>query len=238
MITNKFPDNLNNLYTQEQFLREKAMCIIHEDSRLLLHLNAIERAMSLIHILIGCPRNDEDFKVIKMLGIRMFNAFGSSLTLMLSGYHQKSALVMRDTLETVFLIDLFKTDTSAIERWRFANEKILRQKFSPVVVRKFLDERDGNSTKKREETYKMFCNLAAHPSMHSQHMLKPQKGGDIVMGPFMEKTSLQAGIYELGKLAIQAGEIIDAFLPKGWDQDFVRVSFSQIKEKWILGFYK
>jgi hypothetical protein len=234
----KFPNNLNGLYKQEQALREKAVTMLQSRSEFSLHLDVIERAMSLAKVVVDYPTDDEDFKVIKMLSIRMFNAFGASLELMLTGYHQNSGLIMRDILETVFLMDLFATDPTEIERWRFADEKMQREKFSPVAVRKALDRRDGCHSKKREELYKMFSKLAAHPNMHSQHMLLPEKGGDITMGPFMEVTTLQAGLGELGKLAVQTGEIMDVLLHKEWNPEEVRTSFKFIKKKWIEKFYK
>jgi hypothetical protein len=238
MPKTNFPNNLDGLYIQEQLLREKAIKLIQNKPKLSLHSHAIERAMSLAKILVEYPQDDQDFRVIKMLSIRMFNAFGASLTLIFSGYHQNSGMVMRDLLETVFLMDLFKTDPTAIKRWRFADKKILREKFSPVAVRKALDERDGCNTKKRAEAYKMFSELAAHPNMQSQHMLRPEIGGDMMIGPFMEETTLEAGISELGRLAIQAGEIMNDFLPEGWDLDDVRASFALIKNEWIETFYK
>ena len=232
-----FPSNLTELHSEELGLRKQALEILNAEQRLILHLNAIERAMSVAKIVVGYSQEDEDFKVIKMLSIRIFNAFGASLMLAFSGYHQKSAMVLRDTLETVFLLGLFKRDRGAIERWRYADRKTMKREFSPAAVRKFLDDTDGLSSRKREETYKMFCELAAHPNMHSQHMLRPEKGGDIVMGPFMEATTIEAGISEMGKLAVQAGEVMSALLPPAWDQDGVRSSFNQIKVYWIKEFY-
>jgi len=238
MTKTSFPNNLDGLYKQERFLREKAIAILQSKPKLTLHLHVIERAMDLAMIVVEYPDDDEDYKVVKMLNIRMFNALGASLTLISSGYHQNSGMVMRDILETVFLMDLFKTDHTAIERWRFADKKTQREEFSPAAVRKALDERDGFHTKKRAEAYKMLSELAAHPNMHSQHMLRPEKGGDIVIGPFMEETTLEAGVSELGRIAIQAGEIMNAFLPEGWDLDDVRASFALIKNEWIETFYR
>ena len=238
MTKNSFPNNIYSLYKQEQLLRDKAIEIIQIKPRLSLHFHVIERAMSLAKIVVDYPEDDQDFKVVKMLSIRMFNAFGASLTLIFSGYHQNSGMVMRDILETAFLMDLFKTDHSAIERWRFADKKTQRKIFSPAAVRKALDERDGFHTMKRAEAYKMFSELAAHPNMNSQHMLRPEKGGDIVTGPFMEESTLEAGVSELGRIAIQAGEIMNAFLPEGWDLDDVRTSFVITKNEWIETFYK
>lgn len=232
-----FPDNLISLYKREEQLRIEAVSAIGGREHILLHLCAIERAMTLAKIAVECPTEDEDFKVLKLLSIRMFNAFGASLRLITAGYHQNSGMIMRDILETVFLLDFFNTDQTAIKRWRFADKRTQKEAFSPVAIRKALDQRDGTNSKKREEAYKMFSELAAHPNMHSQHMLRPEKGGDIVIGPFMEITSLDAGISELGRLGIQAGEVMDAFLPKDWDPEDVRMSFTRLKTKWIEIFY-
>ncbi len=232
-----FPDNLVSLYIKEEHHRSQAISTISARERLLLPLCAIERAMTLAKIVVEYPTEDEDFKVLKMLSIRMFNAFGACLKLITAGYHQNSGMIMRDILETIFLLDFFNTDKSVIERWRFADKKTQKEAFSPAAIRKALDQRDGTNSKKREEAYKMFSELAAHPNMHSQHMLRPEKGGDIVMGPFMELTSLEAGITELGRLGIQAGEVMDDFLPKDWDPEGVRISFAQTKRQWTAEFY-
>ena len=101
------PENLQGLYTQEQFLREKALEFIEQDAQLQLHLLMIERAMDLADHLRQLSTDDENIKVIQMLGMRTFNAFGASLKLALSGYIQNSALIMRDVLETAFLLSLF-----------------------------------------------------------------------------------------------------------------------------------
>jgi hypothetical protein len=100
-----FPDNLISLYKQEEQLRIKAVSAIGGREHILLHLCAIERAMTLAKIVVECPTEDEDFKVLKLLSIRMFNAFGASLRLITAGYHQNSGMIMRDILETVFLLD-------------------------------------------------------------------------------------------------------------------------------------
>ena len=108
-----------------------------------------------------------------MLGIRTFNAFGASLKLALSGYSQNGALVMRDILETVFLIDLFQGDRKLIKKWRLADKTTLDKEFMPVTVRMALDSRDGFTSKKREAIYKLFSELAGHPTMKSALMLRP-----------------------------------------------------------------
>jgi SAM-dependent methyltransferase len=67
----------------------------------------------------------------------------ASVGLALLGYSQNSALILRDVLETVFLIDYFAGDRTPIERWRFAEKKARMKDFGPVKVREALDARDG-----------------------------------------------------------------------------------------------
>lgn len=238
MPNNIFPDNLNTLHNEEQSHRNEAMKIIHNTPKLLPHLNVIERTMSLARVIVDHPMDDQDFRVIKVLSIRVFNAFGASLNLMLCGYHQKSAMVMRDVMETSFLMDLFSSDYSAIERWRFADDKKRKKEFSPAAVRKALDKRDGFKERKREDTYKMLSELASHPTMGTQYMLKSELDGDIMTGPFMGKTILRHSLEELGRLAVQAGEILDAFLPNGYEPEDVRASSLHAGETWVETFYR
>ena len=194
--------------------------------------------MDLADILRQFDTNEEDLKVIQLLGMRTFNAFGASLKLALSGYSQNSALILRDVLETVFLIDYFAGDRSLIGRWRFADKKARMKDFGPVKVREALDARDGFTEKKRFEMYEMFSELAGHPTMKSAFMMRPQRDGDALIGPFMEATTLEAVISEMGRLAIQVGEKLNLFFPADWPQGLPsRLSFTKLKQRWIATFY-
>jgi hypothetical protein len=120
-------------------------------------------------------------------------------------------------LETVFLIDYFAGDRILIERWRFADKKARIKDFGPVKVREALDARDGFTEKKRFATYEMFSELAGHPTMKSAFMMRPQPDGEAVIGPFVEVTTLEAVVSEMGRLAIQVGEQLNlsSFRPTG-----------------------
>ena len=72
------PDNLRSLHDQEEALREKALDVVTRDGRLQLHLRVIEQAMDLADLLRQFPTEDEDLKVIQVLGMRTFNALGAS----------------------------------------------------------------------------------------------------------------------------------------------------------------
>jgi hypothetical protein len=233
-----FLAKLAGLHHREEELREKAIDLVQADQGLQLHLAIVEASMDLADVLRRLDTSDEDLKVIKMLGMRSFNAFGASLKLTLSGYSQNSTLILRDVMETVFLIDYFSGDRTLIERWRFANKKTLMKDFGPVKVREALDSRDGFSGKKRSAMYGMFSELAVHPNMKSVLMMRPQRDGDAVIGPFMEATTLDAVISEMGRLAFQAGEALDLFFPADWTEGLQsRLAFAKLKRHWIATFY-
>jgi hypothetical protein len=226
------------LHFGEEQLREKALGVVEGDQRLQLHLAVVESAMDLADVFRRLDTSDEDLKVIKVLGMRIFNALGASLKLALSGYHQNSALILRDVLETVFLIDYFAGDRGLIARWRFADKKTRRDEFSPVKVREALDKRDGFTSKKRFEIYEQFSELAGHPNMKSVLMMRPQRDGDAVIGPFLEATALEAVISEMGKLAVQVGEQLNLFFPANWDEAIPsRLAFAKLKQRWMAAFY-
>ena len=219
-------------------MRQKATEIVADNERLELHLSVIEHAMNLADLLRQFPTENEDMKVIQILSMRIFNAFGASVKLGFSGYVQNSALIMRDILETVFLLDSFKGDEAAIKHWRLANDKDRMKSFSPVHVRKVLDARDGFQGKKREVLYKLLSELAGHPTMKSVFMMRPQKDGDAVIGPFIEVSSLEAVLSEMGRLAVQAGEVLNGFFPDTWSDALeARAAFSQVHQRWLETFY-
>src|SRR5712692_594359 len=118
MTRDIIPQKLAGLHGAEGQLRQKACSIIADDPRLQLHLAVTEAAMDLADTLRQFNSSDEDLKVAVVLGMRTFNALAASIKLTLSGYHQNSALILRDVMETVYLLDLFAGDPSLIERWR------------------------------------------------------------------------------------------------------------------------
>lgn len=233
-----YPDNLNRLHKEEEILRERAVVCACKNLRLLLHFSTAERALDLIDVFRKMPTDDEDLKVVQALGFRIFNAVASAIKLMMSGYSQTSAMLLRDVLETVFLLDLFRTDRPAIARWRKADAKTLRQEFAPARVRKTLDDRDGFTSRKREELYRLFSELAGHPSMKGFSMLRP-KGMGAHMGPFLDPSALEATVSELGRLAVQVGEHINGFFPDTWNKgQATRLEFQTAKASWIKEFYE
>jgi hypothetical protein len=230
-------ENLERLHSFEEQLRVQAFQLIAHDKRLSMHVAIVAAAMDMIDVYRQTGSDGEDDKVVQLLGFRIFNDFASSIKLALSGYSQTAALILRDILETTFLIDHFRTDQPAIQRWRTACAKDREREFSPMEVRKYLDERDGFSDQKRKADYKLFSSLAAHPTMESFAMMRPN-GMNAYCGPFLEKPTLEAVFSEMGKLAIQAGEVISEFMPAGAAVAHANIAiFNELKRVWLNEFY-
>ena len=228
------PDRLAQLHSGEEHLRSDSLILIANNPILHAHLAVIECAMDLMNVLRMAGSNDEDDKVIQVLGMRIFNDLASSLKLALSGYSQTAAMILRDVLETVFLIDRFRGDAESIAQWRLADTTNRWKLFSPKNVRTHLDKRDRFEGKKRDAAYRLLSTLAAHPSMEGIAMLRP-KGMDAHMGPFVEEATLEAVLAETAKLAVQAGELVGNFLPLV--EPLVAVSYSAFvasKNHWFL----
>ena len=227
-------DNLSDLHAEEEELRLKAEGLVKRNSQLQLHISVIGNAMNLADLFRQFPTDDEDMKAIQLLSMRTFNAFGSSLKLALSGYGQNSALIMRLILEIVFLLDLLDGDRSLIERWQCADVKERRTMFWPVSVRNALDERYGCKEKKREEHYKLLSELAGHPTMKSVVMMRLRQDGDAESRPFVEEGVLKNVLYEMARLAVMFGDILDHFFFKRWvDAHQARADYKRAQKRWL-----
>src|SRR5215510_8651515 len=117
-----------------------------------------------------------------MLGIRLFNGAAAVLKLCLSGYYQTAALQARDLLETAFLLDLFTADAALIAVWRADSNDA---RFRPVRGRLTLDDRDGFRERKREQAYKLLCELAGHPNEKGFRLLTGKARGRCVLRPVL-----------------------------------------------------
>lgn len=232
------PENLANLHWREEALRNRALADINDDEKSRLHFAIVEAAMDVADAFLELKTSDQDLKVIQLLSVRTFNAFGASIKLALAGYNQNAALILRDVLETVFLLDYFSSHRHLITQWRHADSATRQRQFRPIKVREALDERDGFTSKKRHEMYKMFSEIAGHPTMNSLLMLRPERDGDAFVGPFFEVTGLQATIAEMARLAAQVGSHIDGFFPSGYDNAQVaRRYFLSVRHIWVQTFF-
>ena len=144
MLEAKYPSNLIGLYKGETELTDKSPSLIEAYPKLNLHFEISERAMDILDVFRQVPAADKDVETLQSLGLRMFNSFATATKLMLSGYYQISALILRDLLQTTFLVEWFRTERSDILRW--LDDEIRQKHFRPGQVRKKLDDRDGVTT--------------------------------------------------------------------------------------------
>jgi hypothetical protein len=105
---NVFPQNFDLLASGEDQIRQLSKAAIEASEDLTLHATMIERAMNMLdHMSKRRPHADEDELVLQMLAARLFNSGASAMKLMMGGYYQSTVMVMRDILETTFLLDYF-----------------------------------------------------------------------------------------------------------------------------------
>lgn len=187
----------------------------------MLHLEVIEQAMDAADILRQTPIEDEYIFWVKLMGLRLFNGFASALNLSMTGYYQKSALVVRDLLETSWLIDLFRVNNEELVAWHTLSDAEREKQFKPWRVRKRLSKAYGTESKIRDQLYKDFCELAGHPTRKSAQMILPDEGG-ARNGPFFREKSLSGILVEMARVALQVSDTIGDFLnrpgytPENW----------------------
>jgi len=188
--------DINVTHQHEERLREESMALIAADPELARRLQMIEKVMALIFgYTIDHTSRSEDESTMQLLGIRLFNAAASGLKLALSGYYQTAFHQARDIMETGYLLDFFRTSPEQRSVWKASDRKTRRKLFDPVKVRIALDERDGDTSKKREAEYNKLSELASHATFRGFRLTT--RGGFGELGPFVETTNLLAWFEEM-----------------------------------------
>lgn len=235
--TDRFPENFEFLHAAEGRIRQQSIAAIEASADLTLHIHVIEAAInSMQHYILRDGHQDEDDLHVRLLGIRLSNGAMASLTMLLTGFYQSAALLERDIMETSFLLDYLSLDRSRVAHWRTADEKTLRDDYKPVTVRIALDDHYQHVGKKRAADYKLFSELASHPTPKGFAMLR-RPGGDHEWGPFFDATALTATISELAKLAILSGETLERFFMRATRLDYeTQFRFYSTKVRWFERF--
>jgi hypothetical protein len=105
--------------------------------------------------------------------------FGVSLKVALSGYYQTAFQQARDIMETGYLLDYFRTSPQQRAVWKQADRKTRGQFFDPVKIRIALDERDSDTTKKREAEYNKLSELASHATFRGFRLMARGEFGEL-----------------------------------------------------------
>jgi hypothetical protein len=189
-------ENLEITHEHEEKLRGQSMELVAGDEELRRRFRMIEKAMALLFgYTIDHAARSADERTMQMLGIRLFNAAASGVKLALSGYYQTAFQQARDILETGFLLDYFRTSPTEISVWRASDRALRRKRFDPVKIRIALDERDGDTKKRREREYNKLSELASHASYRGFALTTRQQFAEL--GPFVEKRNLMAWAEEM-----------------------------------------
>ena len=190
------PENFENLNKEENQIRTKLILYINGNENLKAYLDLIcSSVCTLMNFNIQYKNNSEDELTIQSLGGRLLNSTLASLKLLLSGYYQSSAAIMRDIIETGFLIDFLTFKPEEIKPWRECTDKMKRKKFQPFNIRKALDERGGFTSRKREKKYKLLCEYGTHPTSRGFELMSQNKL--VKFGPFYDEEKLKALLEEL-----------------------------------------
>jgi hypothetical protein len=202
----RFPKNFDLLAAGEDQIRQLSKAAIEASEHLSLHARMIERAMNMLDYMAKRrPHADQDELVLQMLAARLFNSGASAMKLLMGGYYQSTVMVMRDILETTFLLDYFHSNRDQIAVWRSCDEKKRNREFGALKIRIALDDRDDFTERKREAAYQLLCQLGTHPTYTGFQMLQAKGSNKTIVGPFFEPASLDAVLSELAKTIMQAG---------------------------------
>jgi hypothetical protein len=90
---------------------------------------------------------------LQYLVTQVLSSAAASLSTLLAGYYQQSAILQRHILEVGFLLDYFLSNPSRIEEWRTHKEEWLPPGFGTGKIIAALDKRDRLTVSNRRETY-------------------------------------------------------------------------------------
>jgi hypothetical protein len=212
------PENLQSLHKHEEALRAESLASVAGDVALTDHLHAIHDALDQLVALqkVGSSPGD-DAHTVQLFAIRLFNIGASALKLGLSGYYQQAFQLLRDSLEMVNLLDLFRADPAKIAQWRLADNKTLKKNFGPAAVRNALESLAQYKGQKpgRDKVYAMFSEHAAHVSYRGFKLVAPDNNPRL--GPFFDTKLLRALLEDLAKHLAHATLAVSTLLGCGTD---------------------
>lgn len=232
------PENFDLLHTGEADIRRRSLAAIDASEDLSMHARMIEISMTVLtDFAQHHPHAEEDELVMQMLASRLFNSSAAALGLTLRGYYQGAVALMRDILETTFLMDYFWTWPEMVARWRGCDEKQRISEFPAAKTRIALDDRDGFTERGREQHYKLLCELGSHPSYRGFQMMISRPGNLVTVGPFFSEPMLGPVLYELAKVLVHAGSHIR--LEERSIADYrLRLAFMDTQADWSDKFFR
>jgi len=186
--------------SNEKKLSRIALKWLKQDSRGKEYLKLFKLAASFNYEIIKdfSKKETDDQLTIKYLGSRIFNFGIISYRAAISGYYQVSFSLMREFIESHFLLDYFRSNPTEIGRWKNSDDKTRKKDFSPYQLYTKLDKRDQYTGEQRKQQYQLFCENAAHASYKGFKLLT-NSTNQIETGYFLDEKKLLNSMVELSK---------------------------------------
>ncbi|MEL7444678.1 MAG: hypothetical protein AAGK02_02560 [Pseudomonadota bacterium] len=204
------PENLTRLWAAEDNLVTWSKSVVASEKYLQDHLQMIEAYMDCVESVRQSGLSSERHIALGSLFLRTFDASSYCVRSAMSGNYTGCAMYARDLLETQFLLSYLLDQPGRPEAWLSSDPKSSPEEYKPVVIRKYLDLRDGFVERKREKAYKMLSTLGAHPSPGGLE-LKRDGSRAIHNGPLKQRDTLVQCIQEVARVIFPLCEVLHGF---------------------------
>lgn len=184
----------------EKRITKESLAILRKDPQGKEHLKLFKLTLDLNYSLVKdfSYKETDDQLTVKYIASRIFNFGIVSYRSAISGYYQVSFSLMREFMESQFLLDFFGSNRSEIKRWKNADEKTRKNDFSPRNLYKMLDQRDNFTGEQRKKQYQRFCENAAHVSYKGFKLLT-NTDNKVEAGFFLDEKKLISSLAELSR---------------------------------------
>lgn len=149
---------------------------------------------------------------IQALGVRCRNTVGACSDLMVRGYYQQAAVLVRDLLETSFLLDLFSRAPEHLRPWIELGKEAGKKNYKAVNVRVLLEALDGQKVEARQRLYDIYSTNGTHPNSDGIGLISPK--GITMVGPFSDRERLIVITYDLTRFAVMAAQHLCQWIVK------------------------
>jgi len=201
------PQNLTRIWAAEDEMMAWATTVVASEEYLQDHLEMIEAYMDCVEMVRRAgPSGDRHIALVGLF-LRTFDASSYCVRSAMSGNYTGCAMYARDILETQFLLSYLLDQPGRPEAWLSMDPKTTPEEYQPVVIRKYLDNRDGFVEKKRMQSYKALSTLGSHPSPGGLE-LKRDGGKAIHSGPFKQRDTLEQCIQEAARVILPLCELL------------------------------
>ncbi len=155
------PKNLTRLWAAEDEMMTWASTVVASEEYLQDHLELIEAYMDCVEIVRRSGPSDDRHIALVGLFLRTFDASSYCVRGATPGNYSGCAMYARDILETQFLLSYLLEKPGRPEAWLSTDPKTTPEEYLPVVIRKYLDNRDGFVEKSGCKATRRFPHLEA-----------------------------------------------------------------------------